>query len=334
MPEIKQPIPINVRFNSPTPKKSKIGLIIFIIVAIFLLSVGVFIYLKFFQKIQNQEGDETKNNVSVEQKFSSRDDINGPYYHSIFTATSEDSLNWTKDRQQIFKHASSPGAVVKNEIIYVYFVDASGSEDQLSVGISYDQGQTFFKKTVTIEGVPKYDVVDPAPVSVDDIIYLYYLGDHMSEANNQERIYTIYQAQSFDGVNFDPPEKVYSDSAQINNPDVFITDKDWRLMVSRGKTFDLAILNDQSNMFKKDISFPWFSGASSCTIENNNEFQTYYHDQGSISVATGAEKGEMEFLKTVLSSNNANQILDFPSVIELQDNSYLMFYTIKEATED
>ncbi|RLC51674.1 MAG: hypothetical protein DRZ79_02420, partial [Candidatus Cloacimonadota bacterium] len=61
----------------------------------------------------------------------------GPYFDQIYSATSEDGINWTVIDELIFDHASVPGAVYFNNKIYLYFVNAADPQNtKLSVGIS------------------------------------------------------------------------------------------------------------------------------------------------------------------------------------------------------
>jgi len=318
--------PINVRFNNE-PKKSRFWLGFFISIIIFLLiGGGIWVYSKYFAHEQSdQTADDNSENENI--SHSSRDNPNGPYYHSIYLAKSDDGLEWEKTDQLIFDHASVPGAVIKDNILYVYFVDVSEDEDQLSVGVSRDDGETFKKEIVNIEGVKKYDAVDPNPILIDNKIYLFYLGDFMTMAESKDQTFTIYSAVSQDGVNFDHARAIYSANKITTDPDVFETQNDVRMLVSQEKDLTLAIEKTLNDEFIKDDDFSWNQGGVSDTIEIGDAYYTYYCQSG-ISVATGADKGKLEFLQTVLEEDEGKIYCD-PSVVELSDGSYLMFYKVQ-----
>ena len=102
----------------------------------------------------------------------------GIYEHQIYSASSKDSLNWTRDGQLLFDHASVPDAIVTKEgTIFLYFMDASEGH-LLAVAKSTDQGKTWQKSSVIINGKERTDAVDPCPVLLDDgRIRLYYFGN-------------------------------------------------------------------------------------------------------------------------------------------------------------
>jgi hypothetical protein len=261
---------------------------------------------------------------------SSRDNPNGPYYHKIYSATSTDGLNWVLDNNLLFDHASVPGAIIKDNMIYVYYVDASNEEDQLSVSISADLGQTYVKHKVDIEGMPSYDAVDPHPELVNDKIQLYFLGDFMSMGQGEDQIFTMYSAVSEDGINFSELQSAYSINEITTDPDVFQTSSDWRMLVSHEDGMDLLISNDGLE-FTKDNDFVWNGGGVSDTTKIQDTYYTYYCGQG-ISVAKGADTGE---LTTVANAGIDNQqiqgIICDPSVIQLPDNTYVMYYKQQDA---
>ena len=138
-------------------------------------------------------------------------------------------------------------------------------------------------------------------------------------------------AESSDGINFESPREVFSEE-NITDPDVFKTTKDWRLFVSKGMALDLAISTDDGTTFTKQNDFLWNSGGVSGTADISGTLRTYYCGQGGIASATGAETGKLT-AEPGTRVEEQNKIVCDPSVIELPDNTFLMFYKVQELTQ-
>lgn len=261
-------------------------------------------------------------------------DPNGPYYHQVYAATSQDGLTWTKQDKLLFEHASVPGATIRDGVIYLYFVDMAENEPQLSVGISQDLGQSFNKKKVEIAGIESAQAVDPHPELTDNgeiRLFYFYSNINQGDPAKAKSNHQFYSATSTDGVNFINPQLAYETTDLITDPDVFKTNKNWRMFISRGKEMDLLTSADGLK-FTKQEGFSWNQGAVSDTFNFNGTFRTYFCGQG-IQSATGADQGNLtaEDGARILEDN---KIVCDPSVIQLPDNSYLMFYKTQEITQN
>ena len=195
--------------------KKVLWIVLVVLLVAILITAGYFIYKR--QVTATEEALIPPNGLrtsSFEPKVSSKNNPQGPYYHQIYAATSSDGLTWTKQDKMLFDHASVPGAVIKNDKIYLYFVDASEDEDQLSVVTSTDNGQTFeTKQKVKVQGVPTYSVVDQHPQLIDGKIRLYFFSNPMSPDSQKEpEVFKMYSALSNDGINF-----AKSKNASANN---------------------------------------------------------------------------------------------------------------------
>lgn len=320
---------------APKTNWLKIWLIILGVIIVAGLGVGgYFIYQK--QIAATETANQTLLVPSPTQKIgiSSRDDPHGPYYHQIFSATSPDGLNWTKQNAMLFDHASVPGAVIKDQTIFLYFVDASGDEDQLSVAISTDLGKTFEKKKVIIKDSKSYNAVDPHPELVDGKIRLYFLGNFMEmQPDKRNEIFRIYSAESNDGVNFENQQLAFEASSPATDPDVFQTEKDWRMFLSVGRNIILTISADNGITFQKDDNFSWADGGVPDTFKTNNQYHTFYCGEGGIQSATGAEEGKLTKEQGVRLNAEEGQIVCDPSIIKISDGSYLMFYKTQIITQ-
>jgi hypothetical protein len=313
------------------------GVVIFLMA---LTGIGGFFLGKSMNSSKKDETDNTqtesdKSETDKDITKSSQSNPNGPYYHQVFSATSTDGIIWEKQGIMLFDHASVPGAVLKDDKIYLYFVDASGEEDQLSVGISNDLGKTFTKDKVVIQGMPSYDSVDPHPELVNGKIMLYFLGDFMSgHVGGMSEKFTMYSAVSTNGVNFTELNQAYQTGEITTDPDVFQTSSDWRMFVSHEKGMDLLISHDNGNSFAKDENFTWTKGGVSDTIKIGSQYYTYFCGTG-IQSATGADQGQLtqEPGSRIDAKDEMGKILCDPSVIQLPDGSYLMFYKTQKPQE-
>lgn len=305
---------------------SRLTKILLIIVGV-LIFAGILLGVYFFTKSKSLSIPSKSNNMAQ--------DPNGPYYHKIYLATSKDGLTWQKQDKVLFDHASVPGAVIKDGIIYLYFVDASGDlSDQLSVGISKDLGKNFDKQKIKIKGAT-LAAVDPNPVLLDNgKIRLYYFaspfvaGDPATASGPHQ----IMSVESSDGINFKNVSEVFAEE-NITDPDVFKTAMDWRLFVSKGTNLDLAISNDNGITFTKQNDFSWNNGGVSGTADISGTLRTYYCGQGGIGSATGADTGKLT-VESGVRVEESNKIVCDPSVIQLLDNTFMMFYKVQELTQN
>jgi len=298
--------------------------IIIAIIVVLLVAGGVFIYLGYKKKAGQKE-------TGKEKKGAIQHDPTGPYYHQIYSAISKDGLTWEKQGKLIFDHASVPGAVIKDGKIFLYFVDAGEAEPQLSVGISKDLGKSFEKKKVEIQDIESAQAVDPHPELIDQKIRLYYFYSPAiaGDPGKAEGKHKFYSATSDDGVIFKNPKLAYEVEELITDPDVFQTEQDWRMFISRGRNLDLLISADNGITFQKQPGFSWDKGGVVDTFNFSGIFRTYYCGQG-IQSAIGAEKGKLTIEPGTRIAQEGEMIVCDPSVIQLPDDSYLMFYKVQK----
>lgn len=315
--------------------KKVLWIILIILILAGLVIGGYFIYKKQVATTEQASLSSSPSPTSSSAaKVSSKNNLNGPYYHQIYSATSTDGLTFSKQDKMLFDHASVPGAVIKNDKIYLYFVDASGDEDQLSVVTSTDNGKTFEgKQKVKVQDTPTYAVVDPNPQLADGKIRLYYFSNPMNPNGTNPETFKIYSAISNDGINFDNPKMAFESSELITDPDVFQTATDWRMFISIGQNLILAISTDGGITFAKDENFSWNKGGVCDTIKIGDVYRTYFCGQGGILSAVGAEIGKLIVEEGTRIENNNNQIICDPSIIQLQNGTYLMFYKTQKPNQ-
>jgi len=245
-----------------------------------------------------------------------RCDIQPPYYHRVYSATSANGLSWTVNNTIIFDHASVPGGVYYNGKIYLYFVNAECGE-KLSVAISDDYGKSFVLYDVAISGSNSPRPVDPNPIVDDGLIRLTYLG------NLGEDLANIVTAHSSDGVNFVEDAILFSE-AHITDPDLFhYSPTEWILFVNQGSTLLKANGTSISMPLVIDSTFS-FPGILCSTHEIDGRFHTYYLGSEGISVAEYNSSGLTVLAEDLIAGFSG--FIGDPTVVVLCPGNYLMYF--------
>ena len=253
----------------------------------------------------------------------------GPYFDQIYSATSEDGINWTVIDELIFDHASVPGAVYFNNKIYLYFVNAADPQNtKLSVGISEDGGDTFDLFDVVISGSNSPNPVDPNAIVENGKIRLTYLGNLDEGVTNN-----IVTASSNDGINFVEDNIIYS--GNYYDPDLFFDENnnEWVLLLGEENSLIKTTSQSPTSYFAKDDNFSWERGNIPETRKIGSSYYTYYVGDMGISVT--------EYQNGALSEPPlAEGIIDFngrlnadPTVISLPRGNYLMYFKTKAEDE-
>lgn len=252
----------------------------------------------------------------------------GIYNHQVVSATSPDGLNWTKNDNVVFDHASVPDAVIdKTGTIFLYFMDAS-SGHEMSVAMSTDQGKTWQKKTVAITGrQTQGHAVDPNPLILNDgKIRLFYLGTFgpPDPRNPGAANAKICSALSSDGIHFVEEGGFRFSGKGLTDPDVIKTPTGWKMFVSQGRE-DLSTSSPDGITFTQDEKSASTTGAISDTIAMEDGYRLYKCSQGGIhsqftkDFKTWTEEGLR------ISGGFGFGICD-PGIIKLPNGTYKMFY--------
>ncbi len=254
----------------------------------------------------------------------------GPYHDSISYATSNDLLNWIDSEIILAEHASVPGAFYKKGIIHVYFVDVStdGIAEQISLIRSKDNGQTWLdKQQVTFEDIDDKIPVDPAPILLDDErVRLYYFDinqerDPMKDSSEN----TIYSAISTDGVHFTQEEGIRFSHESIYDPMVLYAEGMYRMYI--GDIHDNKVISATSSdgltFVKENVAF-----TNGAIPEVFYKDEMYYLYTGGIDISISTNGMQFNQTSNTFKSRLGSITAD-PSVIELDDGTYMMFYKTK-----
>ena len=253
----------------------------------------------------------------------------GPYKDMVSYATSNDLLNWVDSQEILAEHTSVPGAIYKDSVIYVYFVDVSvdGIPERIGLIQSNDNGQSWSEKEfVDIEGVGDKVPVDPAPFLLDDgRIRLYYFDI------NEERISNapggtnkIYSAISTDGIHFEQEDGVRFSKKGIFDPDVIKVNEEWRMYVGGIGGIISAVSSDGLNFVGEGIALD--GGAVPNVFFKDDVFYLY---TAGIDISTSSDGASFTKSPSRFESE-INMLTADPSVIELNDSTYIMLYKTKQ----
>ncbi len=279
---------------------------------------------------EEDEGDELdKEETNNNQQYNWSTMNQGPYRDKISFAESTDLLSWTDSEKILAEHASVPGAIYKDEVIYVYFVDVSedGVPEKIGLIKSVDQGQNWSEKEpVTIAGLGEKVAVDPAPfLLADGRVRLYYFDIEEERSGLTNSTNKIYSAVSTDGINFNEEAGVRFARAGIFDPDVNEANGVWRMYVGdiNGNKVISAISNDGLNFTEEGIAFT--GGAVPDVFKKEN---SYYLFTAGINIANS--KNGQEFTKTNNSfQSTLGNVTADPAVIKISEEKYLMFFKTK-----
>ncbi len=253
-------------------------------------------------------------------------DNDSPYYHQIYSAVSNDGINWQTNQNMILDHASVPGAVFFNNKIYLYYVNAQDRENEkLSVAISDNNGEDFQEfYDVTITGNNSPNPVDPNPIVDAGKIRLTYVGNF---GDNQT--FDIVTATSTDGINFTEENVLFSDF--VFDPDLFYDNQAdlWTLFMNDGNNRIIkATSSSIAQTFTKEENFLFEEGGTSSTHLIGGNRYTYYADQNGINV-TQYQNGQLSDTPIAENIINFQDIKSDPTVATLDNGNYIMYFKTK-----
>jgi len=277
-----------------------------------------------------EERDISENiNEKPAQEYDWSTTNGGPYNDKVSFATSIDLFNWTDSEIVLATHASVPGAIYKDGMIYMYFVDVSvdGIAERIGMISSNDNGQTWSEKEyIDVDGVGDKVPVDPAPFLLDDgRIRLYYFDIEEGRSSMDfESENKIYSAISSDGVNF-VEEGICFSKEGVYDPDVIEVDGVYRMYVGdpAGNRVISATSSDGLNFVEEGVAY-----TGSTVPDVFFKDGAYYLYTAGIDISTSSDGAS--FTKTSYRFESSTNLLTAdPSVIELDDGTYMMLYKTK-----
>jgi hypothetical protein len=322
--------------NVKNEKSCKSLYIIISVLSLIVIAQGIFLFIRLKESPETTPLSKETSDIEISENLPERKpDPNqynwstmneGPYNNSVSFATSTDLLNWQDSEVILAEHASVPDVLLKDGVLYVYFVDVStdGIPEQVGLIKSFDYGETWKEKEIiTIEGVGDRVAVDPAPFLLEDGgIRLYYFDISTTKTEGLENN-TMYSAISKDGVNFTQEDGIRFKYPGIFDPCVIKNGETWRMYVGTDDNNVLSAISDDGLDFTYEGVA--LTGGSIPNVIYEND--TYYLFTGGIDIST-SEDGKT-FTKTSFPFNAGNLTAD-PGVVKLGPNNYFMVYKTKE----
>ena len=255
----------------------------------------------------------------------------GPYRDKITYATSSDLVTWEDSGEILAEHSSVPGAVVKDGVIYVYFVDVSenGVPEKIGLITSSDKGQTWSDEQIAkISGTGQKVPVDPDPVLLDDgRIRLYYFDINVDKTPGEP--FRIYSAVSDDGLNFREEEGVRFEQDGTLDPSVLADDDViWYLYTGDIENNQVYVATSSDGLNFVDPQIAYRDSAVPDIFKHGVDYYLY---TAGIEISKSTDPLSFPPAQDIFTSSLGMVTAD-PSVIEVSEGNYLMFYKFSEGT--
>ena len=255
-------------------------------------------------------------------------DPNGPFYHSVYTATSTNGQQFTPTGNKIADHTSVPDVIkLPSGQLVFYAVDgAQSSKSGVLLGVSDDNGKTWKLGSMQLN-VGKGGVADPQITMTDSgqlrLYYTIFSGPPVS-GQPAATVNKIDSAISTDGINFTQEPGDRFEYAQITDPDVIKIGATWFMYVAQGPTLLYATSTAGNGSFSYQGVTRQRGSVSKTVALGGGKYRQFYCLNGiSSSVTSDGINWTDEGLSLVAP---AGKIICDPSPAQIGPNSWLMVY--------
>lgn len=265
---------------------------------------------------------------------------NGPWNQRLMSATSTDSLNFTRTNQVITDQGSVPDLAQDNQgWIYLYYTawTVGDEQNQTVVAISQDQGSSWVYKKLQLTGFGQEmaSAVDPDIQILSDGTFRLYLTSDPHDGQGPR----TYYAEGVDGISFSKKGIAFSQPNQmVLDPSTLLISstwhyfaggapdaKNWHATSSDGKTFTydeskLFTIDGKKYMMANGLAVP---GGYRFYVfaDRANELRSFFTTDGIIWIA---DSGARLTLDTT--TGKESSVLGDPTVVRLSDGAYLLVY--------
>lgn len=273
----------------------------------------------------------------------------GPFEHRLLTATSKDGLTWEKQNQIITEQGNTPDTVVRNGTIYLYYTGGNfdGQEQGIAAALSSDGGETWIFKRVTLNGLDDIQSIpgDPDIALLEDGTFrLYFTAQADGDPSP-----AIFLAESTNGLDFDYVGKTFDAEGYITiDSSAFYVNGEWMMLTFNGFGSEVIHARSQDEglhfTFEKAQNItagkdPVFM-ANPITLEDGSvRFYAFDLAAGlfySFTSSDGLNWSQEPGVR--LSYDDSNELEGFyikdPSVVRLDDGTYLMIYVTRAPLEE
>ncbi|MBI2653606.1 exo-alpha-sialidase [Candidatus Woesearchaeota archaeon] len=265
--------------------------------------------------------------------FDPFNDPNGPFYHQVFVAHSDDGLNFEKKEGVVFDKASVPDIVkLPNGRIIVYAVDgARRSKSGLMVAISDDNGEAWQQGSLQLKSPRQFaSGADPEAVFLPDgRIRLYYVvfpapqqpGIIDTQSKNR-----VHSALSSDGIHFEEEEGFRFEYPQITDPDIAKIGDKWLMYLAQGPRL-IAALSSDGLIFKYEKIIREQGSVSNTINVGENLWRQFFCAFGEIRSATTSDGVNWNNDGGNRLKPDSNTIICDPAPVQV-DSKWLLFYKV------
>ena len=323
--------------TSPSNSKSTLLWVVIIVLVLVVIAAAVYIFglkksdsskdlaMQTEDSITGDDASSSSKKPAKEEEFLWSKMDKGPYHDSISYATGVSLTSWKDSDKVLAEHASVPDVLLKEGVLYIYFVDVSedGKPEQIGLLKSSDNGTTWGQKQIiNISGLGSKIAVDPAPYLMEDgRIRLYYFDISTTKTEGLQNN-AIYSAISDDGVNFTQETGTRFKYPAIFDPCVIKIGDVWRMYVGTDDQKVLSATSSDGLIF--DYEGVALTGGAIPNVVYENG--TYYLFTGGIDISTS--KDGKTFTKTSSRFDSGALTAD-PGVVKLGDKNYFMTYKTK-----
>lgn len=252
--------------------------------------------------------------------------------HNTYISFSDDLLDFPEG-SLVIKNASVPDVLVKDDEIWVYFVDTETAHQggsNISAVYSSDSGETWSTKvSINIDGVDEdIEPVDPSLVLLEDGRIRMYYYDFPYGGVKQDTS-DFYAATSEDGLNFVVDQMVLSVNSGHTDPDVVYRDNEWFLYyVETGDVnggIGVAVSDDGLNFENVDyVDALDLKSIPTAIVLENGDIRLY-----SCLDSSGVSKDGIHFSTDHLSKFVDGKGACDPSIDEFKDGYVLVYKKIE-----
>jgi len=278
------------------------------------------------KKSENSSANTTKtvtpsfdNVAAKEDPFA---DPTGPFYQDIYSATSNDGLQFTTGTEPIIKQASISDAIkLVDGTIIIYALDGVGrSKSGIMLAMSRDSGKKWEQGSVKITTKRTKTTVGSDPEIVllqGGKLRLFYI---VSEGIKN----TVYSAISSDGVRFTEEEGSRFSLEGVTDPDIVKINDTWMMYLSQSQKLILAVSKDGLSFTYKQLIKENGSASNTVLLSKGTWRQFYCSNDQIVSATTQNGLIFTDDAGSRLSPTDANFICD-PAPIQIK-NQWLLFY--------
>ncbi len=262
--------------------------------------------------------------------------VETPGRRRLMTATSKDGLTFAKTNEIVTDQANVPDFVMASDgTLYLYFSGWTVGEknNAMGVAISKDQGATWAFHNVEFSGASDMSHSgDPDIALLDDGTFRMYSTSGIPRTMTT----AIYYSEGTDGIHFATKGIAFQADPQALDSNTYLVGSTWHMMTLSGQTMQTyEATSADGKTFAKASRKQYAIGGENMVMSNVSEIDGGYRMYGftrtdirSYFSADGATWTADPGVRLALdaSSGLEDEYVKDPSVIRLQDGTYLMAY--------